>query len=62
MSDALISLTPVICTGGEDKFYYTISNDCIRCGSCMAECPVGSILQRDNRFHIDKSKCIDCGT
>ena len=38
---------------------YKISDDCISCGACAAECPVEAISEGDE---IDADKCIDCGT
>ena len=41
---------------------FKISDKCISCGACAAECPVGCISQGDERFQIDPSACIGCGT
>lgn len=40
---------------------YIISDDCISCGACEAECPVSAITAGDAKFVIDESTCIDCG-
>ncbi len=40
---------------------YQISDDCISCGACAAECPVEAISQGDTIYVIDPDKCIDCG-
>ena len=35
---------------------------CIRCGTCVAICPVGAIsFDSDGKAVIDKAKCIHCG-
>ena len=41
---------------------YKISDDCISCGACAAECPVEAISEGDGKYEIDAVKCIDCGT
>lgn len=41
---------------------YKISDDCIECGSCAAECPVGAISAGDGKYVIDPDKCIECGS
>ena len=41
---------------------YRISDECIGCGACAAECPVGAISEGDGKYVIDPEKCISCGT
>ena len=41
---------------------YKISDDCISCGACAAECPVEAISEGDGKYEIDADKCIDLGT
>nr|WP_272897774.1 4Fe-4S binding protein [Bellilinea caldifistulae] len=40
---------------------YVITDDCIQCGACEAECPEGAISEVDGLYVIDASKCQDCG-
>lgn len=40
---------------------YKISDDCISCGACAGECPVGAISEGDGKFEIDADTCIECG-
>ncbi len=40
---------------------FKITDDCISCGACAAECPVEAITEGDGKFEIDADKCIDCG-
>lgn len=53
---------PPIQIGTEDRFCYTISDECVMCGKCISECPVGAIREQDGRFVIHAETCIDCGT
>ena len=41
---------------------YKISDDCISCGACAANCPVEAIAEGDGKYEIDPDKGIDCGT
>ena len=40
---------------------YTITDECISCGACEAECPVSCISAGDAIYTIDADSCIDCG-
>jgi ferredoxin len=39
---------------------HKISDECIACGACQAECPVDAISEGDI-YSIDPDTCIDCG-
>ena len=41
---------------------YKITDRCISCGACAAECPVNCISEADGKYEIDASQCINCGT
>ncbi len=41
---------------------YKITESCISCGACAANCPVECIKQGEERFEIDQDACIGCGT
>ncbi len=40
---------------------YKISDECISCGACEAECPVNAISNAGDKFVIDADTCISCG-
>ena len=40
---------------------YVITDNCVACGSCIGECPVGGISEGDI-YKIDADQCLDCGT
>ena len=40
---------------------YKISDECIQCGACAAECPVEAISEGDI-YSIDQDVCIECGS
>ncbi len=40
---------------------FKITDACINCGACAAECPVNAIAEGDDKYVIDADACIDCG-
>ena len=40
---------------------YKITDECIKCGACEAECPVSAISEGDEKYVIDADTCIACG-
>ena len=40
---------------------YKITDACIKCGACAAECPVSAISEGDAKYEIDAGTCIECG-
>lgn len=40
---------------------YKISDECVSCGACESECPVGAISQGDAHYEINADECLDCG-
>ncbi|MGL6201111.1 MAG: DUF362 domain-containing protein [Lachnospiraceae bacterium] len=40
---------------------YVITEECVSCGACEAECPIGAISQGDDRYKINVDSCVDCG-
>lgn len=47
--------------GGYITMAYKITDDCISCGACAADCPVEAISEGDGIYVIDADTCIDCG-
>ncbi len=47
--------------GGVKVMAYTITDACISCGACEAECPVNAISAGDDKYVIDADACLDCG-
>ena len=40
---------------------YKISDACISCGACAAQCPVECIKEGAGKYEIDPEQCIECG-
>ena len=40
---------------------YVINDNCVACGTCIDECPVGAISEGDI-YSIDPDACTECGT
>lgn len=41
---------------------YTISDACVACGACAANCPVEAISEGDGKFEINADLCVECGS
>ncbi|MDD4716123.1 MAG: 4Fe-4S binding protein [Oscillospiraceae bacterium] len=41
---------------------HVIGPECIACGACAGECPVGCISEADGKYTIKADDCVDCGT
>lgn len=51
----------LIILGEVNSMAYKITDACISCGACEAECPVSAITAGDDRYEIDPATCIECG-
>lgn len=40
---------------------YKISDACVMCGACAAQCPVEAISEGDAQYVIDAEVCVECG-
>ena len=40
---------------------YKISDQCVNCGACEGDCPVGAISEQGDVSVINADTCISCG-
>jgi ferredoxin len=40
---------------------YVITDECIACGACEDECPVGAISEGEEIYVINPELCTECG-
>ncbi len=40
---------------------YVISDACVSCGACAAQCPADAIAEGDSKYEINPDACISCG-
>ena len=41
---------------------FKITDQCVNCGTCEPDCPVGAIVEKGDVRVIEADKCISCGT
>ena len=40
---------------------FVITDECLSCGSCAAQCPAEAIDMGELHYEIDSGKCLECG-
>ena len=40
---------------------FKITDECVSCGACAAQCPVGAIADGGSKYEIDQDVCVGCG-
>lgn len=40
---------------------YKITDACVSCGACAAQCPLEAIKEGATKYEIDADKCVGCG-
>ncbi len=41
---------------------YKITEECVKCGLCVEECPAEAINEEKDIYVIDQDICTECGT
>lgn len=41
---------------------YKITDACVKCGTCVDNCPVEAISEADDKYVIDADVCVSCGS
>jgi len=41
---------------------FEISDLCVMCGTCEAECPENAIIEGEDQYYIQLENCSNCGT
>lgn len=41
---------------------FVITDECLSCGTCAANCPADAIVDGAAHYEIDQDKCLQCGT
>lgn len=57
---AIIASASLSHTGSNGGAYF-ITSGCIKCGTCVNECPVGAIYDAGEQYQIDSRVCVSCG-
>jgi len=42
------------------KMAYKITEECINCDACVAECPTNAITEEEIIYVVDPARCIEC--
>lgn len=40
---------------------FVITDECLSCGACAAQCPAEAISMGELHYEIDPDKCLECG-
>ena len=40
---------------------HVISDECVSCGACAAQCPANAISEGASHYEIDPDACLECG-
>ena len=47
---------------GVKNMPYVITDECLSCGSCAAQCPAEAISMGELHYEIDADACLECGS